>query len=85
MEEILPCWIGRESAARAVGRKNIKLHRKSMDPRHENWRLSSMGWSEVVREVWMADLIRRPCGDRGFGRHGWVRLVVRGERIFFCT
>ena len=89
MEEILPCWIGRESAAHAVGRENIKLHQKSMDSRHENWRLSLMGWSEVVREVWLADLIRRPCGDGGRFWPPWLgevgcswRSSCIGYRIF---
>ena len=72
MEEILPCWIGRESAACAVGRGNVQFHQKSMDPRRENWRLSSMGWSEVVREVSMADLIGRPRGDGGRFRPPWL-------------
>ena len=72
MEEILPCWIGRESAARAVGRENIKLHQKSMDSRHENWRLSLMGWSEVVGEVSMDELIGRPRGDGGRFRPPWL-------------
>ena len=77
MEEILPCWIGRESAACAVGRGNVQFHQKSMDPRRENWRLSSMGWSEVVREVSMDDLIGRPRGDGGRFRPPWLGGVNR--------
>ena len=68
-------WIRRESAARAVGRENIKLHQKCMDSRHENWRLSSMGWSEVVREVWVANLIGRSRGDGGRFRRPWSGWV----------
>ena len=52
-----------------------------MDPRQENWRLSSMGWSEVVREVSMDDLIGRPRGDGGrFWRpwSGWVGFFMCG-------
>ena len=65
MEEFLPCRIGRESATCAVGRGDVKFHQKSMDPHRENWRLSSMGWSEVVGEVSMDELIGRPRGDGG--------------------
>ena len=64
-------WIRRESAARAVGRGNVKFHQKSMDLRRENLMLSSMGWSAAVREVWVADLIRRPRGDGGRFRRPW--------------
>ena len=64
-------WIRRESAARAVGRGNVKFHQKSMDLRRENLMLSSMGWSAAVREVWVAGLIRRPRGDGGRFRRPW--------------
>ena len=78
---ILPCWVGRESVACAAGRENVKLRQKSMDPRRENWRLSSMGWSEVVGEVSMDELIGRPSGDGGRFRRPW--LVVRCGWLFF--
>ena len=57
-----------------------------MDSRHENWRLSSMGWSEVVREVSMADLIGRPRGDGGRFRPPWLVGVGCSLRLaFFYT
>ena len=85
MEEILPCWIGRESAACAVGRGNVQFHQKSMDPRRENWRLSSMGWSEVVVKFpWMNWSGGRVVMWEGFGGHGcFERLVLAFGRIFF--
>ena len=83
MEEILPCWIGRESAACAVGRGNVQFHQKSMDPRRENWRLSSMGWSEVVGEVSMDELIGRPRGDGGRFRRPWLVGVGCSLRLAF--
>ena len=76
-------WIRRESAARAVGRGNVKFHQKSMDPRRENWRLSSMGWSEVMREVWLDDLIGRPCGGGGRFRRPWLGEVGCSWRSSF--
>ena len=46
-----------------------------------------MGWSEVIREVWLDDLIGRPCGDGGRFRRPWLfRKVGVGVRsnFFFC-
>ena len=42
-----------------------------------------MGWYAAVREVWVASLVGRPRGGgEGFGRHGWVGLVVCGGWLF---
>ena len=76
-------WIRRESAARAVGRGNVKFHQKSMDLRWEKLTLSSMGWSAAVREVWVADLIRRPRGDGGRVRPQWLGGVGCSLRLAF--
>ena len=55
-----------------------------MDPRRENWRLSSMGWCEVVGEVSMDELIGRPRGDGGrFWRPWLFRKVGVGVRSNF--
>ena len=83
MEEILPCWIGWESAVCAVGRGNVQFHQKSMDPRRENWRLSSMGWCEVVGEVSMDELIGRPRGDGGRFRPPWLVCFGCSLRLNF--
>ena len=85
MEGILPCWIGRESAICAVGRGNVQFHQKSMDPRRESWRLSSMGWSEVVGEVSMDELIGRPRGDGGRFRRPWSGWVGCLWWSFLCV
>ena len=53
MEEILPCWTGRESAACADGRGNVRFHQKSVDSCHENLRLCLIGWSAVMHGVWV--------------------------------
>ena len=82
---ILPGWVVRESVACAAVRENVKLCQKSMDPRRGNWRVSSMGWSEIVREFWVADLIGRPRGDGGRFWPPWLVGVgcLLGLAFFF--
>ena len=82
---ILPCWVYGESVVRATGRENGKLRQKSMDSRRENWRLSSVGWVEVVHEVWVADLIGRPRGDGERFRPIWFGGVGCSLRLAFFT
>ena len=75
---------GNRSPAPLGGKISNSVKTTPLDPCCKTRRLSSMGWSAAVREVWVASLVGRPRGGGGRFRLPWFGGVgcSCGGRLF---